>query len=108
MKENSSPAYELVQLCTFFDPDSIPELIFKEGHEDLGDNLKEAATDDLQWQKMIKEACRFSLLERNADKESFRMRRLIQQAVKDSDEKPENAALKSIKALNESFPNAKF
>jgi hypothetical protein len=57
-KENNPAAYELIQLCAFYDPDSIPEFIFKEGQEHLGEDLQKAIAKDLQWGKTLKEACR--------------------------------------------------
>ncbi len=132
-KENSPAAYELIQLCAFYDPDSIPELIFKEGQEHLGKDLKSALSEyknsdisenlfskvknlifsyfnksvvnDLKWKKVVKEACRFSLLQRNASEESFRMHRLIQQAVRDGQANSKEIALKAFKVLSVPFPH---
>jgi tetratricopeptide (TPR) repeat protein len=107
-KENSPTAYELIQLCAFYDPDSIPELIFKKGREHLGEDLKEVVGDDLQWERTVKEACRFSLLERNWGEESFRMHRLIQKAIRESQKNPKEPVIKAIKALSVAFPNPQF
>jgi tetratricopeptide (TPR) repeat protein len=105
-KENSLAAYELIQLCAFYDPDSIPELIFKEGQEHLGKDLREVIGNDLQWEKIVKEACQFSLLQRNLGEASFRIHRLIQQVVRDGLDESKGRLEKSIKTLNSAFPGS--
>jgi tetratricopeptide (TPR) repeat protein len=104
-KENNTASYELIQLCAFFDPDSIPELIFKDGKEHLGDELKEAVEDSIQWKKILREAYRFSLFQRNAGDESFRMHRLVQQSIRDNQANSKEIALKAFKALSVPFPH---
>ena len=104
-RESSPAAYELIQLCAFYDPDSIPELIFKEGQEHLGEKLKEAVTEELEWEEVIEEACRFSLLQRNVGEESFRMHRVLQQAIRISLDDSKDYLIKVLQILNLAFPD---
>ncbi len=103
--EKNSAAGELIRLCCFLDSDSIPDFIFRKGSENLEDELAKAVEDDIDWNEVVREATRFSLIERNTDKESFRIHRLAQQVIRDNLEKPEKWARKAAEALSNGFPD---
>ncbi len=118
--EKESPeAGELIRLCAFFDADSIPEIIFKEGKEHLSQRLKEVAGNEFKWNGLITKASKFSLIKRtqsgeslsndqkeNQRGESLRIHRLAQQVFRDGLQDPKSWAEKAIKALNGAFPDA--
>jgi tetratricopeptide (TPR) repeat protein len=103
--EKNSAAAELIRLCCFLDSDSIPDFIFRKGSENLEDELAKAVEDDIDWNEVVREATRFSLIERNTDKESFRIHRLAQQVIRDNLEKPEKWARKAAEVLSNGFPD---
>ncbi len=103
--EKNPAAGELVRLCCFLDSDSIPDIIFRDGKEELGEELSKAAEGDFEWSEVIREATRFSLIQRNTDRESLRIHRLVQQVLRESLEKPEEWAEKAAMALSTGFPN---
>jgi len=103
--EKNLAAGELIRLCCFLDSDSIPDIIFRDGKEELGEELSKAAEDDFEWGEVIREATRFSLIQRNTDKESLRIHRLVQKVIRESLENPEEFAKKAAMALSEGFPD---
>jgi hypothetical protein len=65
--EKSAAAADLMRLCAFLAPDAIPEEIFTSGDAPvLGENLGAAAKNKLSLARTIREAGRFSLLDRDA------------------------------------------
>ena len=62
VSKNSAAAADLVRLFAFLAADAIPEEVFREGAEHLGEELARAAAEPLQFIEALKEAGRFSLV----------------------------------------------
>jgi hypothetical protein len=70
----------LLRLCAFFAPEQIPEEIFIKGAPELGENLGNLATNTLQLTQIIGQACRFSLLQRDAISKKLSIHRQVRAA----------------------------
>lgn len=82
--ERTHPAAaELLSLCAFLDPDSIPEEMIASGAPYLGSCLGPVAADPLQLDAAIDILRRFSLLRRNPADTTLRIHRLVQDVLKD-------------------------
>jgi tetratricopeptide (TPR) repeat protein len=103
--EKNPAAGELIRLCCFLDSDSIPDIIFKKGRKYLGEELSKAGEDDIEWNEVIREATRFSLIQRNRDKESLRIHRLVQQVIRENLENSKEWAKRAAMALSYGFPD---
>jgi hypothetical protein len=71
----SAAAADLVRLCAFLAPDTIPEVIFTKGAADLGEHLSAVASDPFAFAQALKEAGRFSPVVRDADKRALYIHR---------------------------------
>lgn len=60
-------AVELLQLCAFLYPDTIPEEIITKGAEHLGSVLQSVAEDSLKLEHTIRELRKYSLIDRDID-----------------------------------------
>jgi len=107
---NSAAAADLVRLCAFLAPDAIPEVIFTKGAEDLGESLGAVANDPLAFAKLLREAGRFSLVERDADAKVLNIHRLAQVVVQAGidDELQRTWAERAVRIINRAFPSAVF
>jgi len=108
--ENSAAAADLVRVCAFLAPDAIPEAIFTEGAAELGENLATAGTNPLAFAEVLKEAGRFSLIDRNPHNKTIDIHRLVQAVVKDGTERAEQRmwAERAVRAVNRAFPSVEF
>jgi hypothetical protein len=100
-----------MRLCAFFAPDQIPEEIFINGAPELGENLGTLATSALQRTQIVGQACRFSLLHRDAISKTLSIHRQVQAVLRDMmSEKGEDAvwAERSVRAVNRTFPSPEF
>jgi len=108
--ESSASAADLVRLCAFLAPDSIPEEIFTEGAAELGKTLSPVAADKLEFAKALEEAGRFSLIDRDPLNRTIDIHRLVQAVVKDG--MPENEkrqwSERAVRAVNDAFPRPEF
>ena len=73
----SQAAADILRVCAFLNPDAIPESIFKGGAQELGEAIAATAAGSLKFTQALKEATRFSLLERNTDTDTLRLHRLL-------------------------------
>ena len=78
----STAAADLICLCAFLAPEAIPEEIFTDGAEVLGGDLGAAARSTLEFARTVKEAGRFSLLDRDAQCKTLEIHRLVQLVIK--------------------------
>ncbi len=62
VSKKSAAAADLVRLCAFLAPDAIPEEVFREGAEHLGEDLGGAAAESLEFVDVVTVAGRFSLV----------------------------------------------
>lgn len=102
----SATAADMLRVCAFLAPDTIPEEIFVNGAEELGENLAPMAGGGINLVKMIGEAGRFSLIHRNAKNGTIEIHRLVQQVLKDEMGAQVLSlwAERVVRALNRSFP----
>ncbi len=108
--ESSAAAADLVRLCAFLASDSIPEEIFAEGAAELGKTLSPVAADKLEFAKALKEAGRFSLIDRDPLNRTIDIHRLVQAVIQDGltqDEKRQWAE-RAVRAVNKAFPYVEF
>jgi hypothetical protein len=75
--ENSAAAADLIRVCAFLAPDAIPEEFFLEGGSELGENLQAAASSQLAFANTVKEATRFSLIDRDPASRTLYIHRLV-------------------------------
>jgi tetratricopeptide (TPR) repeat protein len=101
---------DLLRLCAFLDPDTIPEQIVIDGASDLGEGIGQTAADPLLYDAMMGQACRYSLLERDAKLRTLSIHRLVQDVLKDEmDEAMRRLwAERAVRALNRVFPDPEF
>ena len=110
IQKNCPLAIELIRLCSFFDSRLISNEIFLGEKEiDFLENNQDEKTDwSLHWKEIIDTACRYSILHQSMDKQSLKMSSIIQQAIRNNLETPELWAEKSLKTLEEAFPDPDF
>jgi hypothetical protein len=107
----SPAAGDLLRLCAFFAPEQIPEEIFIKGAPELGENLGNLATNTLQRTQIIGQACRFSLLQRDAISKKLSIHRQVQAVLRDMmAEKGEEGvwAERAVRAVSRAFPLVEF
>ena len=109
IKEQSEAAAELVILCAFLAPDNIPDAIFRDGAEYLGDILGPVATDEVDWAEAYGVACRLSLVRRNHD-HTLTIHRLVQEVIQAglSPDEQKIWAERTVNAVALAFPNGDF
>lgn len=103
-------AADLLRLCAFLDPDAIPEEIVIEGVPNLGEDIGQATADPLLYDAMMGQACRYSLLERDAKMRTLSVHRLIQNVLKDEMNQATRRlwAERTVRAVEWTFPEVEF
>lgn len=98
-------ATKLLRLCTFLDPDAIPEEIIAGGVETLGPVLGSISSDHGKMDEIIRELLRFSLIRRNS--QTLTIHRLVQAVIRDSmDEEAEHIwAERAVRTVYHAFPD---
>ncbi len=106
LEKESLAAAGLLRLCAFLAPDAIPEEIFTEGAEELGENLAPAAADPLLWNQTLRQAFRYSLLKRDGSERLLAIHRLVQQVIREaiSQEEQKQWAERAVSAVSAVFP----
>ena len=106
VSRNSAAAADLVRLCAFLAADAIPEEVFREGAEHLGEELGGAAAEPWRLIEAVKEAGRFSLVGRNPADKTLDMHRLVQAVVRDAMDAETRRlwAERAVNALDQTFP----
>ena len=92
-------AANILRLCAFLAPESIPEEIFST-----------VIQNPLQLIKIIREVCRFSLLPRDVDNKTYSVHRLIQEVLRDTMNNKTRRywAERCVRVINELFPEVEF
>ena len=105
----NSAAADLLRLCAFLDADMIPEEIFQQGADVLGESLGSVATDQMELIEAIKHCRRFSLLNRNEDR-TVSVHRLVQVVLRNSMDSETQFlwAKRAVRAVNRAFPNVEY
>jgi len=99
-------AAEILRLCAFLEPDTIPEELFSEGGLDLGPLLSPAAKDPLALNAAFEELRKFSLVQRVAENRLLRIHRLVQAVLKDAMgvEEQRRWAERAVRVVSTAFP----
>ena len=103
-------AADLLRLCAFLDPDAIPEEIVIKGAATLGENIQRCVADPLLYDAMMGQACRYSLLERDAKTRTISIHRLVQDVLKDGMDEAARGrwAERAVRVVDRSFPDPEF
>src|SRR5262249_48362526 len=103
-------AADLLRVCAFLEADSIPEEIFSEGAEELGEALGAAAASALALTDAIGEAARFSFARRNPEARTLSLHRLVQAVLRDEMDGDTRRmwAERAVRALNRVFPGVEY
>ena len=106
IEEISPTAADLLRVCAFLAADAIPEEIFSKGAEDLGDFLSLYASNPYKLNRVITEAGRFSLLQRNAEAETVSLHGSVQDVLKNEMVKHTQRiwAERTVRAVSRTFP----
>ena len=110
VEERSQAAADLIRACAFLAPDAIPEEIFTEGGNKLAENLNRAITSNIDFLNVIKEAGRFSLIDRNPETQTLDIHRLVQKVVKEmmDDDTQRLWAERIVHTVNTAFSSVEF
>jgi tetratricopeptide (TPR) repeat protein len=105
IEAESQAAADLLRLCAFLDADAIPEEIFHEGREALGDTLGAAAANPIKLAEAIGAPARYSLLRRNPN-QIDNIHRLAQIVIKDELDVDMQRlwAERAVRAVGKAFP----
>lgn len=103
-------AIELLRLCAFLAPDTIPEEIFSVAAPDLGPALQPLTVDPYKLDVVFKELLKFSLIRRDASTKTLTIHRLVQTILKDRmDQEIQRLwAERTVRAINRVFPEVEF
>jgi len=105
--ERANPAAaDLLRLCAFLEPDTIPEELVSEGSAHLGPVLQRIAADALKLNEAIEELRKFSLIQRHPDMKMLSVHRLVQVVLKDAMKRGSQYrwAERTVQATNDVFP----
>jgi len=98
---------DLLRVCAFLDPDTIPEEIFTEGASDLGPILQSIAADPLWLNEAIEELRRYSLVKRNPRENTLSIHPLVQAVLIDEMSRSVQVRWteRVIRVINRIFPH---
>src|SRR5258707_8915837 len=98
-------AADLLRFLAFLAPDAIPEEMIIAGASELGPQLQALATDETLLDKPMKVLSRFSLVQRNTDKQLLFIHRLVQAMLRANmtRETQREWAERTIRAVNLAF-----
>ncbi len=105
MKRINPAAADLLRLCAFLDPDSIPEELFQEGAA-LGPALSRVAADILALNQAIEALWKYSLVRRHADSQMLSLHRLVQVVLRETmDQETQRTWVeRTILVIHQAFP----
>lgn len=83
IEQDNPAAADLLRLCTFLEPDTIPEELISEGSAFLGPRLQHVTADALKLNEAIEELRKFSLVQREPERKLLRLHRLVQAVLRD-------------------------
>jgi hypothetical protein len=97
---------DLLQLCAFLHPYTIPEEIITGGAVELGRRLGHIAANEIKLDEAIAELRRYSLVRRNPDEKTLAMHGLVQTILKDAMKRSEQQrwAQRAVRIVNLAFP----
>jgi len=99
-------AAELLRLCAFLYPDSIPEQLIIKGASELEDKLRSVVEDPLEFNEAIRELLKYSLLRRDFKASTLTVHHLVQAVLIDnlSNQEYRAWAERAIRITNKAFP----
>lgn len=89
LAHRNASAAELLTVCTFLDPEFIPEAFFLKEASALGATFVRLASDPFQFHAAIKDLLMASLLQRDSVTRTMTMHRLVQVVIRESMLEPE-------------------
>ena len=106
----SPAAADLIRVCAYLAPAPIPEEVFTLGAAELGETLERVAADPFEFNQALKEAGRFSLIDRNSQTKTLDIHRLVQAVVNDGRDEAEQRqwAERTVRAVARAFPSPQF
>ncbi len=108
--ESNLAAIEILRLCTFLHPDTIPEEIIKKNSDVLGATLQPIASDHFAFNQAIKELRNFSLLQRSSNGKILTIHRLVQAVFRDkmSSDEQKTWGKRALRAVENIFPSVLY
>ncbi len=106
--EHTDPvAADLLRLCSFLDPDAIPEEMLMAGESERGFTQQPLAVDPVDLDEALAVLRTYSLLRRNPETRTLTMHRLVQAVLKERMDEQEQRhwAERAVQAVNAVFPN---
>ncbi len=106
MKAQHPAAAELLRLCAYLAPDTIPEELLTKGAASLGPILAPVAAIGSELNCAIEALRAYSLVQRNPQERTFSIHRLVQVVIQDAQEEAEQRlwAQRAMLAVNAAFP----
>jgi len=106
LEGESDAAVQLLNLCAFVAPDDIPLEVIRDGTEFVPEPLASVVTDGMSLDGPIAALLRYSLVERDADKDALSVHRLVQAVVRDrlSEEGKKTWAAAAVRIVSKAFP----
>ncbi len=106
VKQANPAAAELLQLCAFFHPDSIPETMLVAGAPELGPVLQPIVEDKMNLNNAIRELLAYSLIRRDSERKTLSIHRLVQTTLRDGMDKEiqKEWATRVVRTLCRVFP----
>jgi tetratricopeptide (TPR) repeat protein len=110
LAKRDAVAADLVCICAFLAPDAIPEEIFTRCGAVLGEEFEHRAENPLDFAEILKQAAKFSLIQRDAPDHSLDIHRLVQEVLKDEMDAAQHRewAERAVRAVNIAFPAVEF
>lgn len=108
--DDNPAAADLLRVCAFLEADSIPEEIFSEGANELGEVISSLAESPLGLSDAIEEAGRFSLLQRNPEARTVNIHRMAQVVLRDEmdSETGRMWAERAVRGVNAVSPHIEY
>ncbi len=110
VRQANPASAELLNFCAFLAPNAIPEEILTSGASHLGAILAPTITNPIQFDRLYKDALRFSLLQRQSDEHLFTLHRLVQAVLRNtlSNETRLQWMRRAVFALEATYPAPDF
>lgn len=109
--ERDNPATaDILRVCAFCNPDEIPEELFLDSGDALGEPIAAVTENPSTWLKALQSATRFSLLGHNPEARMLGLHRMVQDVIRDTltEDERRQWAERFITGLNRIFPEVEF
>ncbi|HZR41761.1 MAG TPA: FxSxx-COOH system tetratricopeptide repeat protein [Ktedonobacteraceae bacterium] len=110
VEHTNAAAADVLRLCAFLHPDAIPEELFLQGGDQLGERLGPVGVDVFELHAVFRTIAAYSLLKRNVEERTLSIHRLVQAVLQDSMNEQERDLWqqRAIQALNAVFPEVTY